>query len=268
MSRTYGGSGLEVLGVDGVLVEAVPLLERVLGLLVLLLGVPVQHAHVELDADGGAVVPEHALWVVEEVVGVKDANLDAVGRCDGAIVGLAADLGADDTGVFAVVEEAAELIVAGLLGHELVEAGLLDKRRHATPVIAGNGVARVADKEGEVELLEQLLGHDRRVVGLRRSVIREGSALVTRQGHGRVLVGGLLHLTVRAVRLAVGADAALRDAKRRSDTGRLLVRWHKVVCDVFDEDALALMVAMSAFTGRAKNFRWSLGMRPVHARSR
>jgi hypothetical protein len=27
------------------------------------------------------------------------------------------------------------------------------------------------------------------------------------------------------------------------------------VCDVFDEDSLALMEAMSAFTGRAKNFR-------------
>ena len=166
MLRTYGRSRLEVLGVDGVLVEAVPLLERVLGLLVLLLGIPVQHAHVELDADRGAIVSEHALWVVEEVISVKDADLDAVGRSDGAVVGLAADLGADDAGVFAVVEEAAELVVAGLFGHELVEAGLLDERRHAAPVIAGNGVARVADKEGEVELLEQLLGHDRRVVGL------------------------------------------------------------------------------------------------------
>ena len=166
MYSAYGCAGLQVLGVDGVLVEAVPLLESVLGLLVLLLGVPVQHAHVELDADGSAVVPEHALWVVKEVVGVQNADLDAVGRGDGAVVWLAADLGADDAGVFAVVEEAAELIVASLLGHELVEAGLLDKRWHAAPVIAGNGVAGVADKEGEVELLEQLLGHDRRVVGL------------------------------------------------------------------------------------------------------
>lgn len=255
MSRTYGGSGLEVLGVDGVLVEAVPLLESVLGLLVLLLRVPVQHAHVELDADGGAVVPEHALGVVEEVVSVQDADLNAVGRGDSAVVGLAADLGADDTGVFAVVEEAAELIVACLFGHELVEAGLLDEWWHATPVIAGNGVARVADKESEVELLEQLFGHDRRVVGLRRSVIREGSALVTRHRHGRVLVSGVFHLSVRAVRLAIGADATLRDAQRRSDARRLLVRWHKVVCDVFDEDSLALMMAMSAFTGREKNFR-------------
>ena len=166
MLNTYGRSGLEVFGVDGVLVEAVPLLESVLGLLVLGLGVPAQHAHVELDADGSAVVPEHALGVVEEVVGVQDADLDAVGRGDGAVVGLAADLGADDAGVFAVVEEAAELIVASLFGHELVEAGLLDERRDTTPVIAGNGVARVADKESEVELLEQLLWHHRGVVGL------------------------------------------------------------------------------------------------------
>lgn len=151
---------------DGILVEAVPLLEGVLGGLVLFLGVPVQHAHVELDADGGAVVPEHALGVVEEVVGVEDADLNAVGRGDGAVVGLAADFGTDDAGVLAVVEEATELIVARLFRHELVEAGLLDERRHAAAVIAGNRVARVADKEGEVELLEQLLGHHRGVVGL------------------------------------------------------------------------------------------------------
>jgi hypothetical protein len=163
---TYGGSGLEVLGVDGILVETVPLLESVLCGLVLFLGVPVQHFHVELDADGGAVVPEHALGVVEQIIGVQNADLDAIGSGDGTAVLLAADLRADDTAVLAVIEEATELIVARLLGHELDEAGLLDERRYAAAVIAGNRVARVADKESEVEFLEQLLGHDRRVARL------------------------------------------------------------------------------------------------------
>jgi hypothetical protein len=163
---TYGGSRLQVFGVDGILVETVPLLESVLGGLVLLLGVPVQHFHVELDADGGAVVPEHALGVVEKIIGVQNADLDAVGGGDGAAVLLTADLRTDDAAVLAVIEEATELIVARLLGHELDEAGLLDERRHAAAVIAGNRVARVADKESEVELLEQLLGHDRRVARL------------------------------------------------------------------------------------------------------
>jgi hypothetical protein len=165
-ATTYGGSGLQVLGVDSILMETVPLLEGVLGGLVLFLGVPVQHFHVELDANGGAVVPEHPLGVVEEVVSIQDADLDAVRRGNGAAVFLTADLGTDDAAVFAVIEEATELIVARLLGHELHEASLLDKRRHAAAVIAGNRVARVADKESEVKLLEQLLGHDRRVTRL------------------------------------------------------------------------------------------------------
>jgi hypothetical protein len=165
-ATTYGGSGLEVLGMDGILVETVPLLESILGGLVLLFGVPVQHAHVELDADGGAVVSEHTLRVVKKVVSVQHADLDAVGCSNGAAVFLTADLRTDDAAVLAVIEEATELIVARLLRHELHEAGLLDKRRHAAAVIAGNRVARVADKESEVELFEQLLGHDRRVVRL------------------------------------------------------------------------------------------------------
>jgi hypothetical protein len=234
-------------------VEAVPLFESFLGGLVLFFGIPVQHAHVELDADGGAVVPEHSFGIVEEVVGVENADFDAVGLGDGAVVFLTADLGTDDAGVLAVVEEATELIIASLFRHELVEAGLLDEWRHAAAVIAGNRVARVTDKEGEVELLEQLLGHDRGVVRLRWSVVRERWAVGTRHANSGVLVGGVLRLAVSAVRLARGANTTLRDAQRRSDTRLLLVRRYKVVCDVFDEDTLTLLVLVS-FAGLAGVF--------------
>lgn len=240
MYDAYGCARFQVLGVDGVLVEAVPLLEGVLGRLVLLLGVPVQHALVELDADRGAVVPEHALGVVEKVVGVHDADLDAVGLGHGAVVFLAADLGTDDAGVLAVVEETAELVVAGLLGHELVEAGLLDKRRHTAAVVAGDGVARVADQEGEVELLQQLPGHDRGVAGLGRSAVRVLSALGVLHHNPRVLVSDTLGRAICAVS-TVGADTTLGDVQRRRHAGRLLVWRDEVVSDVFDEDALALI---------------------------
>lgn len=239
MYDAYGGSGLQVLGVDGILVEAVPLLKGVLGLLVLLLGVPIQHALVELDADRGAVVPEHALGVVEQVVSVHDADLDAVGRGHGAVVFLAADLGADDAGVLAVVEEAAELVVAGLLGHELVEAGLLHKRGNTAAVVAGDGVARVADQEGEVELLQQIPGHDRGVAGLRQRAVRVRGALGVLHHDAGVLVSDTLGLAIRAVS-TVSADTALGDVQRRRDAGRLLVWRDEVVSDVFDEDTLAL----------------------------
>jgi hypothetical protein len=58
-------------------------------------------------------------------------------------------------------------------------------------------------------------------------------------------------VAIRAVRVAVGANAALRDVQRRSDARSLLVRRHKVVCDVFDEDTLALFVLIS-FAGLAE----------------
>jgi len=222
-------------------VEAVPLLEGVLGLLVLLLGVPVQHAHVELDADRGAIVPEHALGVVEQVVGVHDADLDAVRLGHGAVVFLAADLGTNDAGVLAVVEETTELIVAGLFGHELVETSLLYKRWHAAAVIAWNGVARVTDQEGEVELLQQLLGHYRRVARLRRRAIWVWSGLGVLQHNAGILVSDTLGLAVGAV----STDTALRDVQRRRNTGRLLVWRDEVVSDVFDEDTLALFRGVS-----------------------
>lgn len=239
---TYGGSGLQVFGVDGVLVEAVPLLESVLGVLVLFLRVPVEHRHVELDPDGRAVLPEHTFRVVEQVVGVQDADFDAAWLRDRAVVGLAADLGSDNAGLLEVVEGATQLVVTGFFRHEVVEAGLLDERRHAAAVIAGNGVARVADKEREVELLQQLLGHDSRVVRLGWSGVREGRAVGTAVWHhdAGVLVISFRALAVRIDTLVIGADAALGDAQRRSDACCLLVRWHEIVRDVFDENTLAL----------------------------
>lgn len=243
--KTYARPGLQVARVDRVLVEAVPLLEGVLGQLVRLLGVPVEHAGVELEPDGRAVLAQDALRVVEQVVGIDDANLQAAGRRDGAVVLLPADLGADESGVLAVVEEAAELVVASLFRHELVETGLLDERRHAAAVIARDGVAWVADKEGEVELLEQLPRHDRRVVRLGGGVVREGCGLGRAVWHDYAGVSLALDLAILATALAVGADATLGDAQRRSDARGLLVRRDEVVSDVFDEDTFALVEKVS-----------------------
>lgn len=225
--------------------ETVPLLERVLGVLVLLLGVPVQHLLLEGDADGGTVVPEHALRVVKQVIGVQDADFDAVGSGHGTVVLLAANLGTDHASVLAVIEEAAQLIVSSLFRHELVEACLLDERRYTASVIARNGVTRVANKEGEVELLEQLLGHDRRVAGLRRGIIWERWVGGTGHRNARVCIGGVFHTAIGTVRLAIGADTALRDAQRRCNARLLLVWWQEVMCDVFDENTLALLAKVS-----------------------
>lgn len=76
---TYVSSGLEARGVDGVLVEASPLLKLVLGELVVLGRVPLEHGRLKVDADAGAEFAHDALWVVQQVVGVDDADLVAGG---------------------------------------------------------------------------------------------------------------------------------------------------------------------------------------------
>ena len=84
--------------------------------------------------------------------------------------------------------------------------------------------------------LQQLLGHDRRVVGLRRSAVGVRCALGVLHNNAGVLVSDTLTLAIRAV----SADTALGDVQRRRDAGRLLVWRDEVVSDVFDEDTLAL----------------------------
>lgn len=103
----------------------------------------------------------------------------------------------------------------------------------------------MANKESEVELLEQLFGHDRRVAGLRRGIIWERWVGGTGHRNARVRVSGVFHTTIGTVGLAVGADTALRDAQRRSNARLLLVWWQEVVCDVFDENTLALLAKVS-----------------------
>ena len=130
----------------------------------------------------------------------------------------------------------------------------------------------MADQEGEVELLQHLPWDDSRVAAVDRRLVRVGRRWAPRRGrrarrrgihrrlgrtrniYCRVLSGGTI-TAVGVVGTVVRSDATLFHVQRGSDAGRLLPGRYEVVGDVFDEDALALMVAMSALTGRAKNFR-------------
>lgn len=214
--------GLQILRVDGVLVETVPLLERFLSVLLVLV-VPVEHALREVDPDRITVLAKDTLRIIEQIISIDDANLDTTGRHNSATVATA-DLRTDDAGVLAIVERATELIVSSLFRHELMEASLLYERRDAAAIVAGNGIARVADKEGEVELLEEIPRHHGGVARLRRGVVREWRAL-GRAGKvdARVaILGFLVILTHGCGRLLLGANATLWDAERRSNPSFLL----------------------------------------------
>lgn len=143
------GSCLEARTLDGVIVEPIPLLELVPGIFCVFVA-PHEHLGLELNASAVAVGSDGALWVVEHVVGVKNRDLPLV----------------DDALLNEEVEEAYELLVSSLVGHEVVEAGNLVQRRDGTAVVGGNGAARMADQKGKVELPEDVERENSRILWL------------------------------------------------------------------------------------------------------
>lgn len=243
---TYVLPRLEISRVNGILVETVPLLERLLGHLLVFI-VPAQHVRLELLVDGVAVLPENTLWIIKEIVGVNDADLNTARLLDSAAIIATLDTRTNETGILAVIEKAAKLIVAGLAREEVVETGLLHERRDTAAVVAGDGVFRMADQEGEMKLLKELPWHDSRITLLSGCRVGKGSALgrLGNNDTGIGIIASLLDLAIRHRRLAVGANATLGNQRRRNV--RLLLLWREeVVGDVFDEDTLALKTALSA----------------------
>ena len=98
---------LQIGGVNSIIVEAIPLLELLLCELVSVLRVPVQHALVEVQTDGGAVLFHDTLWVIQQIVGIDDADLDFAFFGHVAVL-LAADRRTDHSSGLQVIEETAE----------------------------------------------------------------------------------------------------------------------------------------------------------------
>jgi len=274
-------SGLESRRVDGVLVEASPLLELVLGELVVLWCIPLEHGGLEVDADAGAEFAHDALWVVQKVVGVDDADLVAGG---GVAVGVAiavgvavavsvrllsGDGGPDDAFVLQVVEDATLLVIAGLFGHEVVETGDLVERRNGAAPVAGNAVDRVTDQKGKVKLLEDLFGDHGRVARLGDGWVRvwcglgvDGTVDGVSIGDGNRVLGGRddgLELVFARGDLllgrGLGTDTTLPLLQRRGDGGWVSTRRNEVVGDVLDEDLLVfLLVGKYSYAARSWQF--------------
>jgi len=107
-----------------------------------LFGVPVQHRRAVIDADFLAVRFDDAFRVIQQVIRIDDGDAD-LAVFQSAV--LARESRADLLLGAQEVEDAAQLVVAGFRGHEVVEAGDLVERRDGAPPVRGDAVARVPD---------------------------------------------------------------------------------------------------------------------------
>lgn len=147
--------------------EAIPLCKRV-GRMRLRGLVPREHVVAVVDTDALAKRANHLGRRVEQVVGVEDDDVSSAVLVQRGLPLLGSvtpsNSRADEPLCAQIVEEGAQLHVAGLVGAEVVEAGLGGERRDRTAVVRRDAVAGVADEEGEVELREQRCGHNGRIV--------------------------------------------------------------------------------------------------------
>lgn len=131
------GAGLERGAADGVIVEAIPFLKGVGGMLAVGV-VPVKHLLLEVDAYALAVLANRLFRVVEHVISVDHDEVLLVG----------------DSLLDEVVKETYELLVSSLIRHELVEASHLIQRRHRAAIVRRDSPSGMADQERPLELLQ------------------------------------------------------------------------------------------------------------------
>lgn len=154
--------------------ESFPLLERLGREVVILIRIPLEHFGGPIDAHAVAEGAHDGFRVVEEVISVDEEDLVrgfdvtvcvSVGSAISMSVGSAIDMAVDSfflgagnvrtnvTCGAAVVEETAELLVAGLIRAELVKPGHVLEWWDTAAVVRRDAVSGVADQEGVVELL-------------------------------------------------------------------------------------------------------------------
>ena len=131
---------LEVLAIDGILVEAFPFLKSLFGNGVVRLIVPVEHLGVVWYSDTRAEGFDDTFRVVQEVIRIYHANFGALRLTMNIAVGYPlVGVGGSYLANFAeVVEYAADLVVASFGGVEFVEAGNIVERWDSTSVVGWN----------------------------------------------------------------------------------------------------------------------------------
>lgn len=166
---------LQVRAIDRILVEARPLLERLLRVGLMLVVCPFEHLRLEWKADTRAIRTNNTLGVVEQIIGIDDTDLHALRPTGGrravrVAVPSVRVVGANLPDGAEVFEDTPGFVVAGFGGVEVVEAGEVVKGGDRAPEVRGDAGMRVADEEGEVEFGEKGRGDDGGVVGFGEGV--------------------------------------------------------------------------------------------------
>ena len=136
-----------------------------------------------------------------------------------------------------VLEDSANLVIAGLGGVEVVEAGQPVEWRDRASVVGGNTGMRIADQEGEMEFVQHVGWNDCRILVL-------GVGVEWVWGGGRSPVGVIDSIDAIDMLLALGfsSDATFNAQQGWCNAGWLTFGRHEVVDDVLDEQALALFM--------------------------
>lgn len=271
---------LQARAVNCIVVEAIPLLERLGGVLLVLLVAPFKHLGCVIDANLLAVHLQDGLRVLQQVVGVDDSDSCAAGPVatdtvavrslveslvDGC--GLTCLARTDNVLCQQVVKKPAQLVVACLGGHKIVEARNSVQGRNGAAVIRRNGAAWVADEEGPVEATEHVGGHHSWIFFLLghlsvavcwavdEAVCVGSNIVLAVASRGSCSVCGAVDETICVIRdialvaicVAVVALEPVRQGVTAQERGckrnGLSIWREKIVRDVFDEDALALFVS-------------------------
>lgn len=168
-----------------IVMKSIPLFEGILGLFMVIGIIPVQHPLVVVNTDTLAVCLDDSAWIVKQIICIDHANVDfaadivanypiraiavAVYSIHAVAVRLVStsDSRANLANRAQVVEDAAQLVIASLARHKIVEPGNLVKRGNGAAIVAGNTGARVANQESKVKFLKNSLGDYGRVTGFR-----------------------------------------------------------------------------------------------------
>ena len=153
-NRTYMPPRLQLRRLNSILMKPLPFLKRNLSIPLVALVIPIQHVRLILDTDALAVGLDDAGRVVEHVIRVDDADLNALdgaARAVGVAVPAVRVVRADDAGGGDICEEAAELVVTGFGREKRVEARQVVEGRDRAAEVGRDASVGIADQEGEVE---------------------------------------------------------------------------------------------------------------------
>lgn len=236
---TYVASRLQLGAIDRILVEPLPLLKCLLRNPMFLLGIPLQHLWLEFETGGLAKLFDDAVRVVKQVICIDDTNLDSV--CMIAIhtvrpirLTASCNFGPNNAAVFEIVEYAAQFIVSGFAGHEIVEARDLVKGWNCASEIGRDTEFRVADEESKVKGLEKFFWDH-------GWIARLGLSLVGVQRDFGVHSHAILAIRRSGKASRGGTNPTFVADEGGSNGGWLAAGWDKVVRNVFDKDAFVLM---------------------------